>query len=121
MRRIRSILATTVLAFYGASSLLGPALHSVTGFSHATSGAARSLPQVVAAGSHANAASSADHCPICHFIAQSQLLSGFSVASHEFQSPQPNEWVALEVTAAERYQPANPRAPPFASAHIQAS
>jgi hypothetical protein len=118
MQRLRSILLIALLAMYGASSLLGPALHSLPGLAHAVSASEPSSQQVERGRLDGGKVCSADQCPVCHFLAQGQLPSELSAVLWAVRA---NPQVALEdqtFRLPERYQPKNPRAPPPSSAHI---
>jgi hypothetical protein len=111
-RIARHILAALLVGLYGGATLLGPALHSAGGLGHAPAHPdARD-------GSDSRAVLIADthhDCPICHFLAQGQVLdSPDAQGMIDVVHVRPTDELPL-VLPSGLPLPAHPRAPPLAS------
>lgn len=111
MRQItRTIILVSLLALFGAVSLGGPGLHTLQGCGHsATVGADGGDASATGLVPHSL---SPDHCPICQFLAQGQLLE---------EAPRPIVCDRVAFRGVDAYltpapadfrRPSSPRAPP---------
>lgn len=71
-RIARQLLIASLIAFHAAVTLCGPCLHAMPGLSH-ESGPESSAKKGHSFDSESTHHTSADTCPICHFLAQGQL------------------------------------------------
>ncbi len=112
---VRRLLFASLIAFHAIPTLCGPCLHELSALSHPMSAAGK--PNRTEAPSQSPSDSS-DNCPICHFVAQGQLVS---TPVCERSEPMLVDRVTTESSTASptaRVDASAPRAPPASRSFV---
>lgn len=106
---VRRLLFASLIACHAIATLCGPCLHELSGLSHPIGAAGKPDRTDAPAQSPSD---SADNCPICHFVAQGQLII---TPVCERSEPILVNWLTPEAPAARpaaQVHASAPRAPP---------
>ena len=111
-RLVRQLLVASLLALYGSVSLCGSGLHALEDGEHGKHPLHADQSSVQPGGS------SADDCPLCHYLVQGQMSVAVPPLPHPSLIQFRTTIVHRVCTCLDRFSSARPRAPPRIPARI---